>query len=238
MSKDLNAGQKPVEWESVFRGQHDRRKVTDWVYEELKTAILDLGLPPGEALREATIAERLGVSKTPVREALTRLEQEGLVETTSFKGAVVSSYSRRDLVEIYELRLLLEGAAARTAADSISDQDLQRLETLVAESRRLRDRGDMAGLAQLLGDFDSVLFAQVKNQRINALTANLRAHLNRIGQLTADIPGRLETSVEEHESIVKAIRDRDPDQTERAMRSHIKSVMEDQLEATSEPDPD
>jgi GntR family transcriptional regulator, trigonelline degradation regulator len=236
MSKE--AGQNAVKWESVFSGQHDRRKVTDWVYEELKTAILDLALPPGEALREATIAERLGVSKTPVREALTRLEQEGLVETTSFKGAVVSSYSRRDLVEIYELRLLLEGAAARTAADSISDEDLQRLEGLVEESRRLRDKGDMTGLAQLLGDFDSVVFAQVKNQRINALTANLRAHLNRIGQLTADIPGRLETSVEQHESIVKAIRDRDPDQAERVMRSHIKSVMEDQLEATSEPDPD
>ena len=79
----------------VFSGRHDRRKVTDWVYEEVREAIIDLRLKPGEPLREATMAEQLGVSKTPVREALTRLEQEGLVETASFKGAVVSGYSAR-----------------------------------------------------------------------------------------------------------------------------------------------
>src|SRR5262245_66499160 len=93
--------------ESVFSGRHDRRKVTDWVYEELKSAIVDLRLAPGDPLREAALAEQLGVSKTPIREALTRLEQEGLVETTSFTGAVVSGYSRQDLIEIYELRELL-----------------------------------------------------------------------------------------------------------------------------------
>ena len=97
----------------MFSGRHERRKVTDWVYEEIREAIIDLRLPPGEPLREAAISEQLGVSKTPVREALARLEQEGLVETTSFKGAVVSGYSPRDLEEIYELRALLEGAAVR-----------------------------------------------------------------------------------------------------------------------------
>src|SRR5262247_3560247 len=109
---------KPV---SVFSGRHDRRKVTDWVYEELKSAIVDLRLAPGDPLREATLADQLGVSKTPIREALTRLEQEGLVETTSFKGAVVTGYSRRDLREIYELRALLEGAAARSVSDHADD---------------------------------------------------------------------------------------------------------------------
>ena len=109
--------------ESVFTARHDRRKVTDWVYEELKGAIVDLRLAPGDPLREASLAERLGVSKTPIREALTRLEQEGLVETTSFKGAVVTRYSRQDLLEIYELRELLENAAARAAAESMSEQD-------------------------------------------------------------------------------------------------------------------
>src|SRR2546426_1148331 len=81
----------------VFTGRQDRRKVTDWVYEEIRQAIIDLRLRPGEPLREAAIASQLGVSKTPIREALSRLEQEGLVETVSFKGAVVSGYSDRDL---------------------------------------------------------------------------------------------------------------------------------------------
>ena len=107
----MKQGQRAAEDRSaaVFSGRHDRRKVTDWVYEEAARPSSTCAWQPGEPLREAAIAEQLGVSKTPVREALTRLEQEGLVETTSFKGAVVSGYSPQDLTEIYELRELLRG---------------------------------------------------------------------------------------------------------------------------------
>jgi GntR family transcriptional regulator, trigonelline degradation regulator len=216
---------------SVFSGRHDRRKVTDWVYEELKAAIVDLRLAPGDPLREAALAEQLGVSKTPIREALTRLEQEGLVETTSFKGAVVTGYSRRDLIEIYELRELLENAAARAAAGSMSEVDLARLDRICRESRKLKKISDAAGLAALLSEFDDVVFDQVRNSRIRALIENLRAHLTRIGLLTAEIPGRIEASVDEHEKIVAAITARDPDQAERFMSEHIRSVRDDQLRA-------
>jgi GntR family transcriptional regulator, rspAB operon transcriptional repressor len=227
--------------ESVFSGRHDRRKVTDWVYEELKSAIVDLRLAPGEPLREATLADRLGVSKTPIREALTRLEQEGLVETTSFKGAVVTRYSRQDLVEIYELRELLENAAVRAAAQSMTEQDLTRLERIASESRRLQGGKDQGGkdqggpdrgeLAALITEFDVVLYDQVRNHRIQALIENLRAHLTRIGQLTAEIPGRIDASVDEHEKIVEAIAARDPALAEQCMREHIRSVRDDQLRA-------
>ncbi len=219
---------KPV---SVFSGRHDRRKVTDWVYEELKSAIVDLRLAPGDPLREATLADQLGVSKTPIREALTRLEQEGLVETTSFKGAVVTGYSRQDLLEIYELRELLENAAARTAAESMADADRDRLDRICRESRKLKKNHDAAGLPALISAFDDVLFEQVRNSRIRALIENLRAHLTRIGHLTAEIPGRIEASVDEHEKIVQAIAARDPELAERQMREHIRSVRDDQLRA-------
>jgi len=219
---------------SVFSGRHDRRKVTDWVYEELKSAIVDLRLAPGDPLREATLAEQLGVSKTPIREALTRLEQEGLVETTSFKGAVVSGYSRQDLIEIYELRELLENAAARAAAESMPDADRDRLRRICQESRQLTKGGDAAGLAALISAFDDVLFDQVNNSRIRALIENLRAHLTRIGHLTAEIPGRIGASVDEHEKILEAIAARDPDLAERQMSQHIRSVRDDQLRALGE----
>ena len=222
---------KPV---SVFSGRHDRRKVTDWVYEELKSAIVDLRLAPGDPLREATLADQLGVSKTPIREALTRLEQEGLVETTSFKGAVVTGYSRQDLLEIYELRELLENAAARTAAESMADADRDRLDRICRESRKLKKNHDAAGLAALISAFDDVLFEQVRNSRIRALIENLRAHLTRIGHLTAEIPGRIEASVDEHEKIVQAIAARDPELAERQMSRHIRSVRDDQLRALGE----
>ncbi len=215
----------------IFSGQHDRRKVTDWVYEELKGAIVDLRLTPGEPLREATLAEQLGVSKTPIRQALTMLEQEGLVETTSFKGAVVGGYSRQDLLEIYELRELLENVAARAAAESMSEQDRARLDRVSRESRKLKNGNDPARLAALVSEFDDVLFDQVHNSRIRALIENLRAHLTRIGHLTEGIPGRIEASVDEHEKIVQAISARDPDLAEQHMREHIRSVRDDQLRA-------
>jgi len=221
--------------EPIFSGQHDRRKVTDWVYEELKDAIVDLRLAPGEPLREATLAEQLGVSKTPIRQALTMLEQEGLVETTSFKGAVVAGYSRQDLLEIYELRELLENAAARAAAASMSKDDRARLDRISRESHRLRRGNDAASLAALVSEFDDVLFDQVQNTRIRALIENLRAHLTRIGHLTEGIPGRIEASVDEHEKIVKAIAARDQDLAEQYMREHIRSVRDDQLGALRDP---
>jgi DNA-binding GntR family transcriptional regulator len=216
---------------SVFSARHDRRKVTDWVYEELKAAIVDLRLAPGDPLREATLAGQLGVSKTPIREALTRLEQEGLVETTSFKGAVVTGYSRQDLREIYELRELLENTAARAAAESMTEVDRARLSRISRDSRKLSKSNDVAGLAALLSEFDDVLFDQVRNSRIRALVENLRSHLTRIGHLTAEIPGRLKASVDEHEKIVEAIAAHDPELAERQMSEHIRSVRDDQLRA-------
>jgi DNA-binding GntR family transcriptional regulator len=214
---------------AVFQPRPDRQLVTDWVYEEIRGAIVDLRLEPGAPLREAAIATQLGVSKTPVREALGRLEQEGLVEATSFKGAVVTDYSERDLQEIYELRELLEGVAVRAAATEADDATLAALHEVIERSRAARDAEDLALLAELLGRFDQIIFEQVENARIRNLIETLRAHLTRIGKLTEEIPGRVEASVEEHAAIVEAIARGDADEAERAMRVHIASVRGDQL---------
>jgi GntR family transcriptional regulator, trigonelline degradation regulator len=219
----------PNEEGAVFTGRHERQKVTDWVYREIREAIIGLRLTPGEPLREAAIAEQLGVSKTPIREALARLQQEGLVELTSFKGAIVSSYSPEDLQEIYELRAMLEGAAARNAAARSSQETRAQLLAVLDRSRALRDAGELTDLASLLGDFDQIIYEQVTNARIKALIDNLRAHLTRIGNLTEAIPGRVEASVEEHAAIVDAIVRQDPEDAERLMRLHIASVLADQL---------
>lgn len=221
---------------SVFTGRHDRQTVTDWVYEELKQAIVELRLAPGEPLREAALAEQLGVSKTPIREALTRLEQDGLVETTSFKGAAATVYSKRDLAEIYELRELLEIQAARTAAAGMDEAARTRLEQICAESRSPAIQADLDRLAALLTEFDDVLFGQVTNRRIQALIGNLQAHLARIGKLSAGIPGRVGDSIAEHEKIVEAIFAGDALLAEQYMREHIRSVRDAQLAAMDSAD--
>jgi GntR family transcriptional regulator, rspAB operon transcriptional repressor len=147
---------------------------------------------------------------------------------------VVTSYSRQDLLEIYELRELLENAAVRAAAGAMTEQDRAHLDRISRESRRLQSGQDSAKLAALISEFDAVLFAQVRNHRIQTLIENLRAHLTRIGQLTAEIPGRIDASVDEHEKIVEAIAARNPDLAERYMSEHIRSVRDDQLRALEE----
>ncbi len=213
-------------------GSRGRQKLTDRAYDELKAAILDLRLPPDTPMREATLAEDLGISKTPVREALAWLERDGLVETQVFKGAVVTGYSQLDLEEIYELREVLEVAAARQAAASLDEITAATLRHLSDECRAAVRTGRAKQLARLIGQFDTVLFDSLRNRRMQAVVANLRDHLVRIGHLTEEIPGRLESSVEEHDRIVQAIIARDAVAAAEMMRRHITSVRDDQLRAT------
>jgi DNA-binding GntR family transcriptional regulator len=167
---------------------------------------------------------------------------------------VVTGYSRDDLIEIYELRELLENAAVRAAAQSMTEPDRVRLARIAQESRRLRDGPNQSGpnqsgpnqsgadqsgtdrteLAALLTEFDALLYDQVLNHRIQALIENLRAHLTRIGQLTTELPGRIDASVDEHDRIVEAIAARDPELAEQRMREHIRSVRDAQLRALEE----
>ncbi len=215
----------------VQSSEPERKKLTDWAYEELKRAIVDLQLQPGAALREAALAERLGISKTPIREALAWLEHDGLVETTVFKGAVVTGYSSRDLLEIFELREIIETEAARNAATSLSEESCGQLLALSESSKLALERGSNKRLARLISTFDEILFDSVQNRRIRAIIANLHDHLTRIGHLAETIPGRFELSIQQHDAIIQAILNHDPDAAAATMRLHIESVRQSQLGA-------
>ena len=216
-----------------------RRQLKDAVYAQILEKIVDGTLPAGYALREGELAARLGVSKTPLRDALVRLQADGLVSIPPYRSAVVVGYSRRDLREIYEVRELLEGACARDAALTISADDLAELSTLMRDSAACITDGPVSGrtvadgqeqaLAVLIDRFDVIMYAQSRNQRINEMVANIGIHIRRIGQLTTRIPGRMVKSVAEHHAIYEAIVQRDGPAAEAAMRRHIRSVMADQL---------
>jgi DNA-binding GntR family transcriptional regulator len=207
----------------------EHRQLKDSVYLKLREEIVTAKLPPGYVLREAELAARFGVSKTPLREAFVRLEQDGFVQIAPYRSAVVGGYSRQDLREIYEVRELLEGLCAREAAVSIATEDLAALNRIVRDSAAALEAGDAERLAALLDEFDVLLYAQSKNSRITAMLNNIRDHVTRIGRLTVAIPGRMGTSVREHEGIYEAIVQRDGLRAETLMRQHILSVMADQL---------
>jgi DNA-binding GntR family transcriptional regulator len=228
MTRPAYGGRAHVDVPSLFSEPSEHRTMTDVAYEQLKAAIVELRIPPGERLREAAIAQGLNVSKTPVREALARLEQDGLVELSSFKSAVVTQYTAHDLGEIYELREIIEVATARAAAESMSDTGLAELGRIARECVRLSDGPE---LVRLISEFDTVLFREVSNQRIRAILDNLAGHLTRIGLLAGEIPGRNAASAREHAQIYAAIERRDPEAAERFMREHIRSVRDNQLRA-------
>lgn len=220
---------------SVLGEPVEHRQLKDSVYLKLRQEIVTATLPPGYVLREAELAARFGVSKTPLREAFVRLEKDGFVQIAPYRSAVVTGYSQQDLREIYEVRELLEGLCAREAAVSIATEDLAALNRIVRDSSAAFEAGDTDRLTALLDEFDVVLYAQSRNSRIIAMLENIRDHVTRIGRLTVAIPGRMGTSVREHQAIYEAIVQRDGPRAETLMRQHILSVMADQL-ASLDPD--
>jgi DNA-binding GntR family transcriptional regulator len=220
---------------SVLGEPVEHRQLKDSVYLKLRQEIVTATLPPGYVLREAELAARFGVSKTPLREAFVRLEKDGFVQIAPYRSAVVTGYSQQDLREIYEVRELLEGLCAREAAVGIATEDLAALNRIVRDSAAAFEAGDTDRLTALLDEFDVVLYAQSRNGRITAMLENIRDHVTRIGRLTVAIPGRMGTSVQEHQAIYEAIVQRDGPRAETLMRQHILSVMADQL-ANLDPD--
>ena len=171
------------------------RQLKDAVYLQLRDDVISGALPTGAVLREAELVTRLGVSKTPLRDALVRLQKDGFVDIPPYRSAVVVGYSQTDLREIYELRELLEGACARQAALHIDGDALAQLAHIVAASAACVTGGatvpgreeELAGLIQ---QFDLALYAQSRNSRIDEMVGNIRGHVQRIGRLTTGIPGR------------------------------------------------
>src|SRR6202451_3356957 len=146
----------------------EHRQLKDSVYLKLRQEIVSGKLPPGYLLREAELAARFGVSKTPLREAFVRLEKDGFVEIAPYRSAVVAGYSQQDLREIYEVRELLEGLCAREAAVNIATEDLAALNRVVRDSEQALSSGETDRLTALIDEFDTLLYTQCKNSRIIA----------------------------------------------------------------------
>ena len=186
-------------------------QLKDLVYEHLRRSIIEGEYEVGAALREVDISTSLGVSKTPVREALVRLQSDRFVELIPYRGAVVTGYSRRDVREMYEVREIVEGRCAARMAEADDDGARDELQN------NLKDTWD----AVSRGDAENRWFAD--------LIDDLEGHQRRIGRPTVEIPGRIETSTRQHQAICDAILARDAETAEAAMREHVRSVLADRL---------
>jgi DNA-binding GntR family transcriptional regulator len=201
--------------------------LTDRVYVTIKEAILDLTLKPGTPLVEDDLAGQLGTSKTPVRDALLALERDGLVTKIPYKGTYVTEVSVKDATEIFELRAVLEGLAARSAARTLSREDLDRAEAYLKAADEALARGDRLAASAWGAKFHKIIHNHADNRRLLPLLARLEEQLRRLRSLSDQVAGRLDKSAHEHHVVLEALRGGDAEKAEAAMREHLQSVVRD-----------
>lgn len=197
-------------------------------YDRLLCEIEEGGLPPGTRLREAELAERLAISRTPVREALKRLELQGLVAHEPHHGAVVASLEYGQVAELYLLREVLEGTAARLAAQHATAVEIDVLQDMIARDRRLV--AQPRTLAQTNRRFHQQIRDTARNRYLGIALENLRLSLALLAGTTLGTPGRAEQSVAEHAGIVACIAARDCGGAEAAARRHILNAFRTRVE--------
>ena len=201
------------------------------VYGDIKRSILSGHLNPGEKLTEEHLAKTLGVSRTPVREALHKLESEGLIKVRKKRGFVVSRDSKEEVEEIFELRSILEGYALRVISETVLEETLRRLERFIQNAEEALKGKKNVGVFKWNTRFHDTLHELVANKtRLHRLIVNMRKYVLRHRKDTLRYPDGGRRSVEGHKKIVMALKLKDPDLCERVMREHIQEAKEDALQ--------
>lgn len=200
---------------------HDAPSLAERSYQQLRDAIVGGELLPGTRLSVPDVAQRLGVSRSPIREAILRLEREGLVASAPNRGAVVASPRREDLQHLYELREVLEGLAARLAAVHATDEELAELRELWERHAAVVERGDVNEHMVVDQAFHLRTRQVARNPWLEDVLDRVSAQLRVALYATATQPGNPPLALKEHDGILKALLERDPDLAERRAREHV-----------------
>jgi DNA-binding GntR family transcriptional regulator len=191
---------KPIERHQTLREK---------ILETIRDSILKGSLKPGERVSEPELAERFGISRTPIREAFRQLESEGYLQVIPRKGAVVASLSERDVEEFYAIKIILEGFAARMAAEKLSDKDIERLEAINQRLQKLADEGDVKNFFKVHDEFHEVFIKASGNEKLLELINQLVMKFKRLRLASLSQPGRMDVSVKEHEQLIDAFKKHD-----------------------------
>ncbi len=198
----------------------DHQNLAETVYQYLLAAISGLSIRPGETLNEVRLAHRLGVSVTPVREALLRLSSDGLVVREPQRKPRVVLLSEREIEELYDVRGALESFAAAEAATHATDEDLKRLERLQHEGQRLADGGDPERYDGYNDEVHETVMRLAGNHLLLRMMQPIRVKIRLCMSITSMLPGRRLHGVMEHEKLIGLIRAGDASGASHAMREH------------------
>ncbi|MEW8958257.1 GntR family transcriptional regulator [Neomoorella humiferrea] len=199
--------------------ENQRKPLRYTVYEYLKESILEGRYQKGDRLTEAEIAKELAISRTPVREALRKLEQEGLVAYELGKGIVVIYLGAKDMLEIYSIMMALEGIAARLAAENISSNEITALEIKLLEMQKAIANNDFPCYQNAHREFNEILFNCTKNKHLIGLLKRYQDYIVRTESITWY--KKRDRLMEEHSAILNAIRHGDKEKAEELMRKHV-----------------
>lgn len=198
----------------------------DVVFNTLRQAILRGELKPGERLMEIALANRLGVSRTPVREAIRMLELEGLVIMIPRRGAQVAQITEQDLNDVLEVRLGLEELAVRFACERITDEEIKALGMAVKEFEKKMSNNDLSAQAEADVKFHEIIYGATHNQRLVQIINNIREQMYRYRiEYLKDVESR-KTLVKEHYEICDALKRRDAESAVEKMCIHIRNQQE------------
>jgi len=198
----------------------------DWAYELIKKDILNFRSPPGSLLHINELVKKLQISRTPIREALLKLQNEGLVRAESRVGFFVSELSEVDLRDLFELKALLEGYAAEIAAPLLTEDDVANMEQQFEICCSALESGQYEPFVSFDKDFHNMIIERAPNARLKMMMEIIEDLTYRERLLALGDPEHLRVSMEEHKEIIKALRQRDGQLAGRLVRGHYCAVRE------------
>jgi DNA-binding GntR family transcriptional regulator len=193
------------------------------IYNTLRENILNNKYKPGESLIETKLADELHVSRTPIREAIRQLELEGLVESIPNRGVYVKGISKKDMKDIYSIRLVLEVLAAKWSIENITDEGVSELKDIYELMEFYTGKGDIDRIAKLNTEFHQVIFNASKSNILIHLLNDFQLYVRWARHESLSMPGRMEKALEEHKNILEAFEKKDADEVVKALSTHIKN---------------
>jgi len=190
------------------------------ILENIRDAIISGSLKAGSRVSEPELAERYGISRTPIREAFRQLESEGYLTVIPRRGAVVSEFSQKDVEEFYAIKSILEGYAARGACEKLTEKELGRLQAVNDRLAELAEHNDIKTFFRVHGDFHDMFIKAADNEKLRELISSLVTRFQRLRLMSLSLPGRMRISVQEHEKIIEAFRNKDAETAETLVRKN------------------
>ena len=217
---------------------NDYKPLREVIFDTLREAIIVGELKPGERLMEVQLADKMGVSRTPVREAIRKLELEGLVEMLPRKGAHVADLSVKDIMDVLEVRSTLDGLASSLSASRITEDEVKELKHIQGQFVTCVEKNNLQGSIKKDVEFHDIIYRSSRNDKLMQITNNLREQIHRFRVIYIKDYSSTRELIKEHAEIFDAIAGRDPDSALRAAQKHIKNQEDTIIKALKANDTD